>query len=70
MYDYLQLPIFDGNNALTTATAGNWDRSQTMTIGDTYTVSATMVNSFHATFDRRRDNRAVRSTCPVRRIWA
>jgi len=58
MYDYLQLPIFDGKNALTTQTAGNWDRSQTWTIGDTYTVSATMVNSFHATFDRRRDNRA------------
>ncbi len=58
IYDYLQLPIFDGKNALTTQTAGNWDRSQTWTIGDTYTVSATMVNSFHATFDRRRDNRA------------
>ena len=58
LYDYLQLPIFNNNNALTTQTAGNWDRSQTMTIGDTYTVSATSVNSFHATFDRRRDNRA------------
>jgi hypothetical protein len=58
MYDYLQLPIFNNNNALTTQTAGNWDRSQTWTIGDTYTVSAAMVNSFHATFDRRRDNRA------------
>jgi hypothetical protein len=58
LYDYLQLPIFNNNNALTTQTAGNWDKSQTMTIGDTYTVSATMVNSFHATFDRRRDNRA------------
>jgi hypothetical protein len=30
----------------------------TMTIGDTYTISPTMVNSFHATFDRRRNNRA------------
>ena len=30
-----------------------------MTIGDTYTFSGgTKVNSFHATFDRRRDNRA------------
>jgi hypothetical protein len=28
-----------------------------MTIGDTYTLSPTTVNSFHATFDRRRDNR-------------
>ena len=58
LYDYLQLPIFNNNNALTTQTAGNWDKSQTMTIGDTYTVSASSVNSFHATFDRRRDNRA------------
>jgi hypothetical protein len=59
IYDYLALPIFDGKNALTTSTTpGNWDRSQTMTIGDTYTVSPTSVNSFHATFDRRRDNRA------------
>ena len=58
LYDYLQLPIFNNNNALTTQTAGNWDKSQTMTVGDTYTVSATSVNSFHATFDRRRDNRA------------
>ena len=29
-----------------------------MTIGDNYTLSPTMVNSFHATFDRRRNNRA------------
>jgi hypothetical protein len=58
LYDYLALPIFTNNNALTTGSPGNWDRSQTMTIGDTYTVSASSVNSFHATFDRRRDNRA------------
>ena len=58
LYDYLQLPVFDGHNALTTQTAGNWDKSQTMTIGDTYILSANSVNSFHATFDRRRDNRA------------
>jgi hypothetical protein len=64
MYDYLQLPIFNNNNALTTQTPGNWDRSQTWTIGDTYTVSATMVNSFHATFDRRRDNRAAALDLP------
>ncbi len=58
LYDYLALPIFANNNALTTGSPGNWDRSQTMTVGDTYTVSASSVNSFHATFDRRRDNRA------------
>ena len=30
------------------AAPANWDRSQTMTVGETYTVSATAVNSFHA----------------------
>ena len=58
IYQYKALSLFDGHNALTTGTPGNDQRSQTMTIGDTYTISPTMVNSFHATFDRRRNNRA------------
>jgi hypothetical protein len=59
IYDYYAEVIFENNNALTTAAApANWDRSQTMTIGDTYTLSPTAVNAFHATFDRRRDNRS------------
>ena len=58
MYDYTALSLFDGHNALTTGSPGNLDRSQTMTIGDTYTFSPTAVNSLHATFDRRRDNRS------------
>jgi hypothetical protein len=57
IYDFTAQSLFDGHNALTTGTPGNQDRSQTMTIGDTYTVSPTMINAFHATFDRRRDNR-------------
>ncbi len=57
IYDFTALSLFDGHNALTTGTAGNKDRSQTMTFGHTYTISPTKVNSFHATFDRRRDNR-------------
>lgn len=57
IYDYTALSLFDGHNALTTGTAGNQERSQTLTIGDTYTLTPTKVNSFHATFDRRRDNR-------------
>ncbi|HXS97157.1 MAG TPA: carboxypeptidase regulatory-like domain-containing protein [Candidatus Limnocylindrales bacterium] len=57
IYDYTALSLFDGKNALTTGTAGNHERSQTMTIGHTYTISPTLVNSFHATFDRRRDDR-------------
>jgi hypothetical protein len=57
IYDYTGEVLFDGKNALTTGTFGNQQRSQTMTFGDTYTFTATLLNSFHATFDRRRDNR-------------
>ena len=57
-YTYKALSLFDGHNALTTGTAGNDQRSQTMTIGDTYSFGPNAVNSFHATFDRRRNNRA------------
>lgn len=57
IYDYTGQYIFDGHNALTTGQSGNQDRSQTMTVGDTYTFSPTSINSVHATFDRRRDNR-------------
>ena len=58
IYDYLALSLFDDHNALTTGSPGNQDRSQTMTIGENYTLSPTAINSFHATFDRRRDNRS------------
>jgi hypothetical protein len=58
IYAYKALSLFDGHNALTTGSPGNEQRSQTMTIGDTYTISPSTVNSFHATFDRRRNNRA------------
>lgn len=57
IYDYTGESLFNGTNALTTGTAGNNERSQTMTVGDTYTFTPTIVNAFHATFDRRRDNR-------------
>ncbi len=58
IYDYNAEVIFANNNALTTLAApGNQDRSQTMTIGETYSISGSAVNAFHMTFDRRRDNR-------------
>src|SRR5262249_1600042 len=43
---------------LTSSNPGNWQRSQTITLGDNYTLSPNIVNSFHATFTRRRNNRA------------
>ena len=57
-YNYTAQRFFDGKNALTTGpNPGNLDNTVTATLGDTYIVSPTMVNSFHATFDRRADNR-------------
>ncbi len=57
IYDYTAQATFNGTNALTTTTPGNMNRAQTATFGDTYTFSPTILNSFHATFNRRRDNR-------------
>jgi hypothetical protein len=57
IYDYTAETTFNGSNLLTTTTAGNQDRAQTATFGDSYSLSPTVLNSFHATFDRRRDNR-------------
>jgi hypothetical protein len=57
VYDYLAQSLFDGSNALTTGQPGNKQRTQNLTIGDTYTLSPTEVNSFHATANRRRNNR-------------
>ena len=55
--DYRNPAFFDGQNLLTTTSAGNLERAQSVTIGDTYTFSPSMVNSFHVTGTRRRDNR-------------
>jgi hypothetical protein len=58
IYNYTGQSFFDGKNALTTGpNPGNKDQSMTATFGDTFTLNATTVNSFHATFDRRADNR-------------
>lgn len=48
---------FSPTNALVTTNTGNSERAQTITLGDTYTFSATTLNSAHATFERRRDDR-------------
>jgi len=58
IYDYLAESLFDGKNALTTGQSGNKDRTENLTIGDTFTLGPTEVNSFHATAVRRRDDRA------------
>jgi hypothetical protein len=57
IYNYTALTLFDGKNALTTGSPGNKDETNSVTLGDTYTFNSTSLNSFHATFTRRADNR-------------
>lgn len=54
---YSNPAVFDGHNLLTTTQAGNLERSQSATIGDTYTFGPGTLNSFHFTFNRVRDDR-------------
>ena len=48
---------YSPTNILLTTTAGNDERVQTATVGDVFNLSPNMVNTFHATWARRRDNR-------------
>jgi hypothetical protein len=48
---------WDPKNALVTTQAGNLMRSQSFTIGDTYSFSPTTLNAFRATVHRMRNNR-------------
>lgn len=55
---YKNPPVFDGKNLLTTTQAGNWERVQSLTLGDTYSFSSTTLNALHVTATRRRIDRA------------
>ncbi len=57
IYNFTALTAFDGKNALTTGSPGNKDETNTVTLGDTFTVNTNSVNAFHATYNRRADNR-------------
>jgi len=48
---------YDGKNLLTTTQAGNHELAQSAVIGDTYLFGPGTLNSFHLTFNRRRDDR-------------
>ena len=48
---------YDGKNVLTTTQAGNLEMAQSLTVGDNYVFGPGTLNSFHATFNRRRDDR-------------
>ena len=55
--DYVLPPNWSPTNILVTSSPGNAERAQTITLGDIYTFTPTTINSFHAGFSRRRDNR-------------
>ena len=48
---------FNPKDILVTAVTGNAERAQSFVLGDTYALRPTLLNSFHGTFERRRDNR-------------
>jgi hypothetical protein len=62
MAQYQNPPVFDGKNILTTTQPGNYERAQSVTIGDNYTFGPSTLNAFHFTFNRRRDNRGPTDT--------
>jgi hypothetical protein len=55
--DFQNPPTYDGKNVLTTTQAGNLERAQSLTIGDTYAFGPSTLNSLHVGFNRRRDDR-------------
>ncbi len=55
--NYKQPAFYDPTNLLVTTTAGNDERVMNYTLGHTYIVSPRIVNTFHGTYARRRDNR-------------
>jgi hypothetical protein len=58
LVDYSNPAVWDPHNVLVTTTTGNLERAQSVTLGDTYSFGANAVNSLHATFSRRRNNRS------------
>lgn len=61
--DGYQSPAFySPTNVLLTTQAGELERAQGITLGEAYVVSSNLVNSFHATATRRRDNRGAAAT--------
>lgn len=55
--NYQQPAYYSPTNLLLTTTAGNDERVQHFTLGETFLISPKIVNTFHGTYARRRDNR-------------
>ncbi len=58
---YTAPAFFDPTNVLVTGSPGNNEGVSAVTLGDTYTFTPTLLNSFHATFTRRTDYRGPNS---------
>lgn len=55
--NYYLPAYYSPTNILLTTLPGNDERVQTFTLGDVYTFTPKLVNTFHGTYARRRDNR-------------
>ncbi|WP_260703163.1 TonB-dependent receptor [Edaphobacter flagellatus] len=55
--NYYAPNYYSPTNILLTTTAGNNERVQSFTLGDTFIINPRMVNTFHGTYSRRRNNR-------------
>lgn len=59
---YTSPAYFSPTNVLLTTQPGNIERAQGLTIGETFVINSNLVNAFHATATRRRDNRGPAAT--------
>ncbi len=55
--NYSDPAVFDGKDILTSTKASQFSRDQTLTLGDTYTLTSHLVNSLHVTGTRLRIDR-------------
>jgi Carboxypeptidase regulatory-like domain len=55
--DYQHPAFYSPTNILITGQTGNYERAQSLTVGETYVATPRLVNTFHATASRRRINR-------------
>ena len=63
--DYRNPGAYDGKNILLTTRPGVLDRAQSLTLGDTYTLSGSTINAFHFTWSRDRVTRGPASGLPT-----
>ena len=59
---YQAPPPFSLTNILVTTQSGNFQRVQSFTLGEDYSISAKSINSAHLTLSRRRNNRGYNSS--------